>query len=90
MVIPVHHPRDEPPRVFTTDEIGRAKRDLSPLENRLVDFSVEESDGRRKTEGGDVVLLIYEILYSALSSQKVLTTGKSASTSETPKPSSPL
>ena len=70
MVIPVHHPRDEPPRVFTTDEIGRAKRVLSPLANRLVDFSTEESDGRRKTDGGDVVLLIYDILYSALSSQK--------------------
>ena len=70
MFIPVHHPRGEPPRVFTADEIGRAKRDLSPLENRLVDFGTEESDGRRKTEGGDVVLLIYEILYSALSSQK--------------------
>ena len=70
MVIPVHHPRGEPPRVFTADEIGRARRDLSPLENRLVDFRTEESDGRRKTYGGDVVLLIYEILYSAFSSQK--------------------
>ena len=69
MVIPVHHPQGEPPRVFTADEIVRAKRDLSPLKNRLVDFSIEESDGSRKTDGGDIVLLIYEILYSALSSQ---------------------
>ena len=70
IVIPVHHPQDEPPRVFTPDEVGRAKSDLSPLKDRLVDFSLEESDGRRKTDGGDVVLLIYEILYSAFSSQR--------------------
>ncbi len=70
MVIPAHHPRGEQPRVFTADEVARAKHVLSPMENQLVDFRTEESDGRRRTDGGDVVLLIYEILYSALSSQK--------------------
>ena len=70
MVIPVHHPWSEPPRVFTTDEIERAKRALSPLANRLVDLRTEESDGRRRTDGGDIVLLIYEILYSSFSSQE--------------------
>ena len=70
MVIPVHHVAGEAPRLFTADEIAQAKRILAPLEHRLVDFSVEGKDGHRNTEGGDVVLLIYEILYSAFSSQK--------------------
>ena len=69
MVIPVHHPVDEPPRVFSSDEVAKAKRDLVPLENRLVDFALEDEEGRMKTDCGDVVLLIYEILHSAFSSQ---------------------
>jgi hypothetical protein len=70
MVIPAHYPLVAPPHVFTTNDIARAKRILAPFEDRLVDFGYEKGDGSRKTEGGDVVLMIYEILYSAFSSPK--------------------
>ena len=70
MFIPAHYPLVAPPHVFTTNDIVRAKRILAPVEDRLVDFGYEKGDGSRKTEGGDVVLMIYEILYSAFSSPK--------------------
>ena len=70
MVIPLHYPLAMPPYVFTADDIARARRILAPFEGRLVDFGDEKGDGSRKTEGGDVVLMMYEILHSAFSSPK--------------------
>lgn len=68
-VVLKHHVFNENPHAFSSEEAAAARSELEVCQDRLIDFSTEDENGRRKTEAEHIVHNVYEVLYSAFSSE---------------------